>query len=86
MILRQKRPLFLRREVANSPARFACDERMSIDCARLILGINSIAKASTFAAAYTSTDSRSLYGASSPTSAEPRRIAESSLVAGGDGP
>ena len=33
------------------PARFACDERTSIDCARLILGTSSIANASMRAAA-----------------------------------
>ena len=40
------------------PARFDCEERTSIDCARLILGTSSIAKASTPAAAYASTASR----------------------------
>ena len=64
------------------PERFDCDERTSIDCARLILGTSSIAKASTPAAAYASTASRPPYGESIPTSAAPRRIAESSSVVG----
>ena len=39
------------------PARFAWDERTSIDCARLMRGTSSIEKASIPAAAYASTAS-----------------------------
>jgi hypothetical protein len=40
------------------PERFDCDDNMSIDCARVIRGMNSIASASTPALAYSSIRAR----------------------------